>query len=418
MTTPVNRRTFLRAAGLSLALPLLESVSRGATPAAPPRRVLLACTGLGIHAPNLFPDEAGKGYRPTPYLEVLKGFRDQITVCSGLSHPEVDGGHSSEASYLTAAPHPGGASFRNTISLDQFIVEQLKPDTRFPYLALGTRTGSLSFARSGVQIPSDTRPSRVFARLFLNGTAREIEGQVRRLRDGESIMDAVRDQARQLQGKVNAPDRERLEQYFTAVREVEKRMVSGQEWARKPKPKVKVAPPRDVTDPSDTVGRTRLMFDLAHLAFQTDSTRVITLKVDGANLVPPIEGVTIDHHNLSHHGRDPEKLAQLRIVETRQMEALRDFLVNLVGSKEAGGSLLDRTMVFYGSNLGNASSHDTKNMPVLLAGGGFRHGQHLAFDRKNNTPLCNLYVSMLRRLGVEADAFASGKARLTGLDLA
>jgi hypothetical protein len=217
---------------------------------------------------------------------------------------------------------------------------------------------------------------------------------------------------------VSATDRERLDQYFTAVREVEEQLVKSQEWSKRPKPKVSVAPPRDVASLADIIGRTRLMFDLAHLAIQTDSTRFITLKIDVVGAVPPIAGVKLDHHNLSHHGKDPEKLQQLQRIEVQQLTALGDFLGKLKQSKEGGETLLDRTMVLYGSNLGNASSHDTKNLPILLTGGGLKHGKHLAFDRKNNVPLCKLYVSMLQRLGAEVDRFGSGSGRLAGLELA
>jgi hypothetical protein len=160
------------------------------------------------------------------------------------------------------------------------------------------------------------------------------------------------------------------------------------------------------------------MFDLIHLAFQTDSTRVATVALFGFNAVPPIEGVTIDWHNLTHHGKDPEKIAQLKLVEIAQLEALRDFLAKLKATTDAGASLLDRTMVLYGSNLGNAASHDSHNMPLLLFGGGFKHAGHLAFDPTNNTPAAQIFVAMLQRMGIEVDQFASGKGRIRGLDLA
>ena len=194
--------------------------------------------------------------------------------------------------------------------------------------------------------------------------------------------------------------------------------MSAQEWSKRPKPKVSVPPLGDIASMADIVGRTRLMLDLARLAFQTDSTRFITLRIDVVGVVPPIAGVTLDHHNLSHHGKDPEKLKQLQLIEVQQLAALRDFLGQLQQTKEGGETLLERTMVLYGSNLGNASSHDTRNLPILFAGGGFKHGQHLASDRKNNTPLCKLYVSMLQRLGIEIDRFASGAGRLGGLEFA
>jgi hypothetical protein len=223
-------------------------------------------------------------------------------------------------------------------------------------------------------------------------------------------MDTVGAEAKSLQRSVGAQDREKLDQYFTSVRELEERLVRSEQWAKKPKPKVAMKPPVDVTNQADIVGRVRPMFDLIHLALQTDSTRLVTLRLQGHNSVPPIEGVTQDWHNLSHHGKDPAKIDELAIIEKTELAELRSFYANLKASAEEGQNLLDRTMVLYGSNLGNSSSHDTRNMPIVLAGGGFKHGQHLAFDATNNTPLCNLYVQMLQRLGVDTGAFGSAKA--------
>ncbi len=420
--TSLTRRSFLRATGVTLALPVLESVAPFVRAAAngPIRRMVACCTTLGIHGENLFPTKAGRDFELTPYLEPLKELRGDLTVFSGVSHPEVDGGHSSEASFLSAAPHPGASSFRNTISLDQFVLEQLPPATRFGSLVLNTGNGGtgLSVSRSGVKVPADYKPSEVFKKLFVNGTAKEVAQQSDRLRDGQSIMDTVAGDAKRLSARVTARDREKLDEYFTTVREVEQRLKLAEEWTKKPKPQVNVPPPTDVQNAADFVARTRLMFDLAHLALQTDSTRVITVMIQGHNSVPPVQGVTIDWHNLSHHGKDPEKLAQLRVIELEQMKLLASFLAKLKSSKESGADLLTNTMVLYGSNLGNASSHDTRNMPMLLAGGGFKHGQHLAFDEKQNYPLPNLYVSMLQRLGIETGKFASATGTMRGLELA
>ena len=225
------------------------------------------------------------------------------------------------------------------------------------------------------------------------------------------------DEARGLQSRVGPRDRQRLEEYFSSVREVEQRLSASEAWVRRPKPVVEAKPPTDVANQADFVARTKLMFDLAHLAIETDSTRVITLKIMGHNSVPPGLNVTQDWHNLSHHGKDPEKLAQLRVIELAQMKLLGEFLAKLQGASEGGASLLDQTQVLYGSNLGNASSHDTKNMPMLLAGGGYRHGSYHAFDTERNTPLGQLFVSMLQRLGVETDQFATGKGTLKGLEM-
>src|SRR5688572_18075973 len=193
-------------------------------------------------------------------------------------------------------------------------------------------------------------------------------------------------------------------------------MVNDESWARKPKPKVDVEPPKDILNAADLIGRTRLLFDLAHLALQTDSTRLITIMLAGSTKAPPIEGVSLGHHDLSHHGKDPSKLAQLKIVEVETMKTVRDLIAKLKQSQEDGASLLDHTTLFLGSNLGDGSSHSVKNLPVLLAGGGFRHGQHLRFDPQNPPPLCNLYVSLLQRLGVETDKFSSATGTLMGLD--
>jgi hypothetical protein len=158
------------------------------------------------------------------------------------------------------------------------------------------------------------------------------------------------------------------------------------------------------------------MFDLVQLALQTDSTRLVTLQLLGTSLVPPIPGVTLGHHDLSHHGQDPKKIEQLRIVELEEMKAFHDFLEKLKKTQEQGESLLDRTMVFLSSNLGNAANHSTKNLPVVLAGGGFNHGQHLTFDPNDPPPLSNLFVTMLQRLGIETNKFGSSSGTLAGLE--
>jgi hypothetical protein len=192
-------------------------------------------------------------------------------------------------------------------------------------------------------------------------------------------------------------------------------MTVAKEWAKKPKPKVDAKPPQNPPN-VDLGARCRTWFDLTHLAFQTDSTRLVTILLNGSSQgAPPIPGVSQGHHDLSHHGQDPGKIAQLRLVELEVMKTIAEFLGKLKGTPEEGGNLLDRTMVFFGSNLGNASNHATKNLPILLAGGGFKHGEHLAFDPKSPPPLCNLFVSMLQRLGLPIDRFGSSTGTLTGL---
>lgn len=419
----LHRRTLLRAAGVAMALPLFEAVAsrraRGGAAGGVPRRMVCINTPLGLHPPFFFPSSAGRDYELSPYLEVLKDFRDDFTIISGLSHPDVGPSHDSNQSFLTAAPHPERrAGFKNSISLDQFAAEHLYGETRFATLTLACEGSGLSWTKSGAPVPADGWPSNVFAKLFLEGRPDEVQAQARRLADGRSILDAVRDQAKKLGTSLGAADREKLDEYFTSVRELEQRLAQAEAWSKKPKPKVDARPPVNIQNGADLIGKTRVWFDLIHLALQTDSSRLITLQLLGTSSVPPIQGVSQGHHDLSHHGQDPGKIAQLKTLELEKMKTLRDFLAQLRQTREEGESLLDRTMVFFSSNLGDASKHSVKNMPVLLAGGGFHHGQHLAFDENNHPPLCNLFVSMLQRIGIEADKFGSSNGALSGLEAA
>ncbi|MEA3209770.1 MAG: hypothetical protein QOE70_2827 [Chthoniobacter sp.] len=424
-----SRRTFLRASGVALALPLLEAMrpafSRAAAAEAPkPRRMLGICNNLGLLPDRFFPTATGRDYALSPYLEVLAGHRQDFTVFSGVSHPDVDGGHPADNCFLTAAPHPGSGGFRNTISLDQFAAQQIGHLTRFPSLTLGVNVAqgsrSLSWTGGGVLIPCEDKASEVFKKLFLQGSAAEVEAQVRKLELGRSIMDAVADQTRSLQRDLGARDRERLDQYFTGVRDLEKRLEASKEWEHRPKPVVQVQPPTDPGDPREYMEKARLMYDMARLAFETDSTRAITLLLDSVNspvLDIPGTQITDGYHSLSHHGKSAAKLGQLETIDREHMKLLAELFAGLKSTREGGETLLDRSMILYGSNLGNANTHVTTNLPVLFAGGGFKHGQHLAFDQERNYPLPNLFVSMLQRMGLEADRFASSTGTMRGLDL-
>lgn len=413
----LSRRMFLRSAGVSLALPMLDVHAIGATPAKPPRRMVCINTPLGLHPAAFFPVNTGKDYTLSPYLEIIGEFREDFTVISGLSHPDVGPSHDSNYSFLTGAPHPEQrAGFKNSVSLDQFAADFLHGQTRYASLPLSCEGFGLAWTKSGAAVPTESWPSGVFAKLFIEGRPDEVEAQKRRLQDGQSVLDAVREQAKKMQSSVGVRDRDKLDEYFTSVRELERRLVQSEAWAKQPKPKVVAAPSQDVRNPTDLIAKTRVWFDLIHLALQTDSTRLVTLQLLGTSGVPPVPGVSLGHHDLSHHGKDPTKIEQLKKLESEKMKTLRDFLKKLKDTKEDGVPLLDRTTVFFSSNLADASTHGVKNMPVLLAGGGFQHGQHLAFDPKKNPPLCNLYVSMLQRLGLEVDRFSSSTGTLTGLE--
>ena len=411
--SPLNRRTFLRAAGVTVALPLLDAMRprlRAAEAAkAVPRRMVAIETNMGILPQFFFPEKAGKDFALSPYLERLKAHRQNMTVFSGVSLPGVTGSHAAEKCFLTGTPHPERGGFRNGVSLDQFAAEHIGDKTRYPslVLAMTSEGATLSYTRSGAPIPAERSPKKVFQTLFLQGKPEEIAANVEALRQGRSMLDFVGDQSKRLDRALSQDDRRRMDQYSTSVRELERRLHSSEEWEYKPKPKVAAAPPEDIEDNREFVKKTKLMFDVMKLALETDSSRLVSLFVD-----------TTVIHNITHHGNRPEAIAELRAKEEGQFDALNGFLTALADTKEEGQTLLDRTMVLYGTPMGSANSHSNTNLPVLLAGGGFKHGQHLAFDTKNNYPLSNLYLTMLHRLGIEAKGFSSAKGTMTGLELA
>ena len=418
MIMKTDRRTFLRAAGISLGLPTLESFGASSGQLSP-RRMIAVNQDLGFIPKLFFPHGKGRNYELSSYLEKIADHRDQFTVFSGLSHPGVDGGHRADKSFLTAAPHPGRASFRNTISLDQLIANEVGHETRIRSLSLSINDSkSLSFTQAGVEIPTIKSASALYKKMFLQGDEKAILAQVERLKRRGSILDVVMGQSKDLNKRVTATDRERIEQFETAVRSLELRLTEAQAWETRPKPKVDAQMPDYPSDKKQFFEMIRMMNDMSRLALQTDSTRVITLFL-GSVRTPGVDlgnGRTIGgYHNISHHGKDEAKLKQLAEIEIGQMELLNELLQGLKEVEETDGTLLDNTMVLYGCHMGDANIHNNKNLPVILAGGGFKHGQHLAFNEENNTPLANLYVSMLENMGLNESKFASSTGTLTGL---
>jgi Protein of unknown function (DUF1552) len=424
----ISRRHLLKGAGVLIGLPLLDAMFpafASAGPEAAPARFLGICNNLGLVPDKFFPDPAmaGRNYKLSPYLEHLKDFQNDVTIFNGVSHPDVDGGHPADICFLTAAPHPSSGGFRNSISLDQYVAERIGYQTRYPSLTLGVNVGgvrSLSCTAGGVLLPQEEKASEVFRKLFLGGSAQEVQEQSRKLALGQSIMDTIGEQTKSLAHSVGARDKERLDQYFTGVRELEKRLVISAEWEKKPRPTTTEKMPIDPKDPREYMEKVRLMYDMAHLAFATDSTRCITLMMDSVNSPAiEVEGKTVSdgYHNLSHHGQNPDKLAQLERIDREHMKLLAGLYGKLKSHQDGAGTLLDHTMVLYGSNLGNANTHVTTNLPVIFAGGGFNHGQYLVFDRERNYPLPNLFVNVLHRFGIEADKFASSTGTMRGLEL-
>ncbi|HEY4260947.1 MAG TPA: DUF1552 domain-containing protein [Schlesneria sp.] len=409
----LSRRTFLRGAGVAMALPFLDAMrpTFGAEANAElPRRMVAIETNMGILPQFFFPEKAGRDYDSTPYLDKLAAFRNDFTVFSGTSHPGVTGAHSAEKCFLTGTPHPERGGFRNWVSVDQYAAELVGNRTRYPslVLAMSSEGGqTLSFTRSGAPISAERSPKKLFQKLFVQGQPDEVAANVEAIKQGRSMLDFVGDQSKRLNRSLGKADQHRMDQYLTAVRDLEQRLASSESWEHKPKPKVDAKAPDDIDDARAFVQRTKLTFDVVKLALQTDSSRIVSLFVD-----------TTVIHNITHHGNRPEALAELRGHEERQFEVLAGFLKSLTETKEEGQSLLDRTMVLYGTCMGSANSHSNVNLPVLLAGGGFKHGQHLAFDQQNNYPLTNLFVSMLQRLGIATDEFSTGKGTFRGLEMA
>ncbi|GEP46131.1 DUF1552 domain-containing protein [Brevifollis gellanilyticus] len=419
-----SRRRFLHSAGVTLGLPFLESMTpvfSRAAPVKPPRRMLLISNNLGFLPTPFFPTAAGRDYELTPTLEPLAGIRDEFSLFSGMSHPDVNGGHSAENCFLTAARGPTKSGFRNQISLDQFAVEKLGQLTRFPTLNLGVNIDkanrSLSWTRDGVLLPAEDSAPALFRRMFVQGDPEAVKKQLHQLDERGSILDTLTDHTKRLNRDLTNSDRARLDQYLTSVREVEERLLTAREWELRPKPATSQPEPADIRDKKLIFDKLELMLAMAQLAFESDSTRIITLMVDAFDT--PVfklhddESTTEGYHGLSHHGQAPEKVRQLADADRQQMVIFNKLVQNLASKREEADRLLDRTLVLFGSNMGDANKHDNTNLPVLLAGGGLRHGQHHAFKHDNNLPLCNLFVTLLQSLGIEAGEFGSSTGTVT-----
>jgi hypothetical protein len=422
----LHRRTLLKATGVALALPLLDAMrpalwAADQTVGEPPRRFVGILTNQGIMPDFFFPKEAGKDYPSTPYLDLIKDHRDQMTVFSGVSLPGVDGGHASERCFLTAAPGASRASFRNTVSLDQVMVEHIGGGTRFSSLVLtaGSENSSISYTRSGAMIPPTRSPVQLYQRLFIEDTPEAKKAAHERLAQDRSLLDSLRERTKALEKGLGPDDKRMLDQYFAAIRDLETRLAAAENWVDRPKPKTEAKKPEEVTDHNKLITHSKAMYALIRLALEADSTRVVSFMINPTSCVPrEIPGVASQVHEITHHGNRENVVAELRKVEEAQFRELDTFLSALKSVPQAGGTLLDRTAVLYGTNMGSANAHSNDNLPVLLVGGGFKHGSHLAFDRTNNHPLTNLHVTLLQRLGIPLDRFVSSTGTMPGLEMA
>ncbi len=405
-STCPNRRSFLRGAGVALALPLLEStVSRAATK----RPIRLVCAGnpLGLLPESFFPKSSGAEYATPALLQPLQNQRKEFTVFSHLDHG-VSGGHRAVHAFLSGIKDQDASDWpERNISIDQRAAEFVGAQTRFPSIvaSVGDADGDMacrmSWTRNGVNVPPVTKASELFRQLFVAEDPEQRRQRARAHEVNTSILDAVNEQAKQLHGGLGKLDQRKLDEYLTSVREVERRIGMAGGWVDRPKPAVEMEPPRDgpFTESLDD------FYELMALAIQTDSTRVGVLEIPGVIDTQNL-GLNGGYHGFSHHGKAEVLQKGLLVIEKFQIRAFARFLDRLAGMEDSDGSrMLDRTMVLFGSGMGNGSSHSNKDLPILLAGGGFRHGEHKSYATDRRVPLCNLYTTMLQRFGIEVEKF-------------
>lgn len=413
---PVHRRHLLQAAGVGLALPWLESMAPAyaSQPQNAPRRMVSICTALGLYPDSFWPETTGKNYEATTYLKRLSEHRNEFTVLGGLQHEDQVGRqpHDSEMTWLTSARFPGMGGFRNSISVDQVAAAHYKNTTRYPSITLGTHSSqSQSYTDRGVMIPAETSPAALFTKLFLQGKPSDVAAQKRRLDEGKSILDELKSEARRLRRKTSSGDNHLLSDYFESVRTAERNIADRQGWIDQPKPAVDRPPMTDVHDSRDFIGRINLLTELSALILQTDSSRVVSIMIHNTSEAPKIKGVGVNHHTLSHHGKDEKKILQLQRIETAIIDCLDQFFTALKSRSEEDNTLLDNTLVLFGSNLGNANAHHTKNVPTLIAGGRLNHGQFIKQD--SATPLSNLFVRLLNEIGSPTEQFGQSTSHLS-----
>ena len=420
-SSQLNRRRFvLQSLGASLALPGLTSLqassvgkgtavqtAKGAGAGA--RRFVAVGNLLGFQQKSFFPETVGKGYESTDLLKPLEANRKHMTVYRGLDHG-IKGGHFAVHTFLSGVLHHQAQDMPDgNVTIDQFIAEKIGTQTRFPSLTVGSEGGihggcQIAWTRSGVRVPPITGPSELFDRLFVMDSKERQAQKVRQNRLQGSILDAVLEDANRLSRKVNVEDRDKLDEYFTSVRDVEKRLEMRERWTQQPKPEAPFEKPAD----KNTVEDLPLMYELIALALQTDSTRVATLEI-GGSFLPQHLGISRSYHSMSHHGNDPETVANLIKLETYQIEHFGKFLTRLAQTRDGGQTLLDSTSVVFGSGMGNGHRHTNSDLPIILAGGGYKHGEfrNVEKEKSGKTPLCNLYLDIAQRMGLEVDSFGT-----------
>lgn len=418
----ISRRTFLRGTGVAMALPYLEAMMPSSVLAAPtpdaPARMGMFYFGTGMNMRQFWPDQTGLDYQASRILKPLDKHRGRFTAING-TYLSDGGGHDGAYPFSTSI----AKGERQQQSPDQIAANAISSDTRFSSLQLsvdrGTNYGSqalatISWNEQGVPLAAENDPKVLFDRLFRPDTAEQKADEKNEFRRRRSILDLVRDDAKQLSSKLGQADRQQLEQYYTSVRELEKSLARRVEWADTPKPAIetddlhgtyekKMAGPEGNGDYLYD-DYAKLMYDLIALAFQTDSTRVISYVVrkELAGGVYPEFNVSKGYHALSHHGNDPQSLEELARVDTIYMDHWSYFLDRLQSIPEGDGTLLDRTILGLSSGMGFEHSKD--NLPTIVSGGlglGVKHHGHLKLE--NGVPLASIWQTMLDRVGVPVE---------------
>ena len=382
----------------------------------------MVCVGnsFGMYADAFFPKTSGRDYQTPRLLEPLQRHRDDFTIFSNLDHG-IKGGHFAIHSFLSGVKTEEAKSMpEGNISLDQRAAESVGSSSRFPSLTVGSDTGlhggcRMCWTRSGSRVPPITSPQELFHKLFSDSSPQARAHEKRQVELRSSILDAVYDEAKSLQKHLDGHDKDKLDEYFSSVRDVEKKLQQDQNWLSVSKPKVDYAEPKQ----EGIIQDLPVLFELIALALQTKSTRIATLELAGAKFDTGFLGLNKGYHKLSHHGQKPEYIEGLITVERYQMEQLSRFIDKLksVSADDEEGSLFDSTMVMFGSGMGNGNAHTNSNLPILLAGAGFKHGEHKVYSESGKIPLSNLYLSMLQRFGVETDSFGKSTGTLQGLDV-
>ncbi|MEN3941051.1 DUF1552 domain-containing protein [Prosthecobacter sp. SYSU 5D2] len=424
-----SRRFFLKSAGVTLALPLMESLTQkvlgagsavasqagAAVKGARPQRIVAVGNALGFYQPAFFPTQTGAGYDLPPLLQPLAEHQKDFTLFSGLDHGHK-GGHFAIHSYLSGVRTMDAKGMPDgNITLDQLAAETIGGATRFPSLTIGSEDGIhggclMSWTRSGTRVPPVPGPRELFRKLFISEAAADRTRTQDRLALQGSILDALHGDAKSLHTRLGKRDQEKLDEYFTSVRDVEKQLELSKRWSDVPKPAPGMPEPENTGFVSDLP----VLYDLMALALQTDSTRIATLEIAGGFEASSFD-LKKDYHALSHHGQVQENIDGLLRLEKYQMEQFARFLTKLKSIEDGDGTLLDHSMVLFGSGMANANAHTNTNLPIILAGGAFQHGQHRAYPMTGpgRQPLCNLYTTMLQRFGLEVDKFGIGSGTLT-----